>query len=117
MSSDLPPTYTQEPSETDVQVSDDSDHSFVSAPDGTEAECAAPTGSEGPQILIIPIADGSVHFQKGYLGADNERAAIEGELQIKSAEADFRWLITRAPLSKTLSRAVRPQPEPRSGGI
>ena len=97
MSADLPPIYTQEPSETDVQVSDvsdDSDHSFVSAPEGsegyTDADSAVAPGA-GPQILVIPIADGSVRFQKGYLGADNERAAIEGELQIKSAEADFRW--------------------------
>ena len=41
------------------------------------------------QMLICPYTD--FYFQKGYLGADNERAAIEGELQIKSAEADFRW--------------------------
>ncbi|KAI0757116.1 hypothetical protein C8Q80DRAFT_1091932 [Daedaleopsis nitida] len=96
MSADLPPIYTQEPSETDAQVSDDSDHSFVSAPDvpdtDTDTDAAAvPPGSVGPQILIIPVGDGSAHFQKGFLGADNERAAIEGELQIKSAEADFRW--------------------------
>jgi len=38
-----------------------------------------------PEILIIP-ATGSINFQKGYLGADGERAAIEGELQIKGAE-------------------------------
>ncbi|KAI0724437.1 hypothetical protein C8T65DRAFT_563579 [Cerioporus squamosus] len=92
--SDLPPTYTQEPSATDAQVSDDSDHSFVSAPDGADTDTdagAAPPDSTGPQILIIPVAEGALHFQKGYLGADNERAAIEGELQIKSAEAEFRW--------------------------
>jgi len=35
-----------------------------------------------PQILIIPTVD-AVNFQKGFLGADGERAAIEGELQIK----------------------------------
>ena len=96
--SDLPPTYTQEPSAADVPVSEDNDHdnsdtdtSFVSAPDGAELDDPDAGAAAGPQILIIPIADGSVHFQKGYLGADNERAAIEGELQIKSAEADFRW--------------------------
>lgn len=38
-----------------------------------------------PQILIVPSAD-TVNFQQGYLGADGERAAIEGELQIKGAE-------------------------------
>jgi hypothetical protein len=38
--------------------------------------------ASGPQILIIPTAD-ALNFQKGFLGADGERAAIEGELQIK----------------------------------
>jgi len=42
-----------------------------------------------PQILIIPTVD-AVNFQKGFLGADGERAAIEGELQIKGVEAE-RW--------------------------
>lgn len=36
----------------------------------------------GPQILIIPTGN-AVNFQKGFLGAEGERAAIEGELQIK----------------------------------
>lgn len=56
-------------------------------------ETAAPRGDNrpnpatpGPQILIIPTTD-AVNFQKGYLGADGERAAIEGELQIKGTEA------------------------------
>ena len=104
MPTDLPPTYTQEPSETDTQASEDSDCSFVSAHDGAppdfhpeaapaEANADEALGAEGgsPQILIIPVAEGYVHFQKGYLGADGERAAIEGELQIKSADAEFRW--------------------------
>ena len=39
----------------------------------------------GTQILIIPTTD-AVNFQKGYVGAEGERAAIEGELQIKGAE-------------------------------
>ncbi|KAI0824279.1 hypothetical protein BC628DRAFT_1411191 [Trametes gibbosa] len=83
---DLPPTYTQEPSESDAPLSSDSsDVSFVSAPSGDGASMDG-----GPQILIVPAADG-VHFQKGFLGADGERAAIEGELQIKSADASFRW--------------------------
>ncbi|KAF8922404.1 hypothetical protein CPB85DRAFT_1209557 [Mucidula mucida] len=42
-----------------------------------------------PQILISPTVD-AINFQKGYLGADGERAAIEGELQIKGAEPG-RW--------------------------
>ena len=98
MPTDLPPTYTQEPSESDVQLSDDSDHlSFVSAPDGmsdtlSDVDLTAALASQNaPQVLVIPVADGGVHFQKGYLGADNEHAAIEGELQIKSPQASFRW--------------------------
>ncbi|KAI1797769.1 hypothetical protein LXA43DRAFT_981966 [Ganoderma leucocontextum] len=103
MSTDLPPTYTQEPSGADAPASDDSDCSFVSAHDGAPsdshpeaaslADLDEGLGAErgGPQILIIPVAEDYVHFQKGYLGADGERAAIEGELQIKSADAEFRW--------------------------
>ncbi|KAH9944481.1 uncharacterized protein BXZ73DRAFT_87366 [Epithele typhae] len=71
MTSDEPPTYTQEPSEADAPLSDDSDDlSF---------------------IVVIPVAEGGVSFQKGFLGADNEHAAVEGELQIKTAQAGFRW--------------------------
>jgi len=42
-----------------------------------------------PQILIIPATD-SLRFQQGFLGADGERASIEGELQLKGAHSD-RW--------------------------
>lgn len=42
-----------------------------------------------PQILIIPATD-SLRFQQGFLGADGERAAIEGELQVKGADS-VRW--------------------------
>jgi hypothetical protein len=42
-----------------------------------------------PQILIIPATD-SLRFQQGFLGADGERAAIEGELQLKGAHS-ARW--------------------------
>ncbi|KAJ7706388.1 hypothetical protein B0H17DRAFT_1037002 [Mycena rosella] len=42
-----------------------------------------------PQILIIPSPD-TINFQKGYLGADEERAAVEGEIQVKGAESG-RW--------------------------
>ncbi|KAF7436965.1 hypothetical protein PC9H_003799 [Pleurotus ostreatus] len=48
-----------------------------------------PLTDSGPQILIIPSAD-TINFQKGFLGADGERAAVEGELQIKGAEP-FAW--------------------------
>ncbi|KDQ63781.1 hypothetical protein JAAARDRAFT_148452 [Jaapia argillacea MUCL 33604] len=42
-----------------------------------------------PEILVIPASD-SVQFQSGHLGVDGERAAVEGELHIKGAEAG-RW--------------------------
>ncbi|KAJ6604457.1 hypothetical protein DFH09DRAFT_310043 [Mycena vulgaris] len=42
-----------------------------------------------PQILIIPSSD-TINFQKGYLGADDERAAVEGEIQVKGTESG-RW--------------------------
>jgi hypothetical protein len=51
-----------------------------------------PVGShtyQGPQILIVPTVD-VVNFQKGYLGAEGEHAAVEGELQIKGVDA-ARW--------------------------
>ena len=61
--SDLPPTYTQEPSAADVPVSEDNDHdnsdtdtSFVSAPDGAELDDPDAGAVAGPQILIIPVA-------------------------------------------------------------
>jgi len=44
---------------------------------------------QDPQILIIPTID-VVNFQKGYLGAEGEQAAVEGELQIKGVDA-ARW--------------------------
>lgn len=60
MSSEPPPTYSQNA----YHVADNA---------------VVPTE---PQVLIVPHSNG-VGFQKGYLGADGERAAIEGELQIK----------------------------------
>src|SRR6267142_4320240 len=42
-----------------------------------------------PQILIIPATD-SLRFQQGFLGADDEHAAIEGELQVKGTDS-VRW--------------------------
>ncbi|KAF5377666.1 hypothetical protein D9615_005272 [Tricholomella constricta] len=50
---------------------------------------------EGPHILIIPTGD-AVNFQKGFLGAEGERAAIEGELQIKGIESDHWAKVTIA---------------------
>ena len=47
-----------------------------------------PVGSHlcHPQILIVPTVD-AVNFQKGYLGAEGERTAVEGEIQIKGVDA------------------------------
>jgi hypothetical protein len=67
MSSDFPPpTYAQE--------------AAVSSENAPQCE---------PQILIMPATD-SLRFQQGFLGADGERAAIEGELQIKGTDS-VRW--------------------------
>jgi hypothetical protein len=70
MSSEPPPLYTQDACQS-CQSSEDED-------------CV--TDLEDPQILIIPPSQ-SAQFQKGYLGAEEERAAIEGELQIKGIRA------------------------------
>lgn len=64
-----PPTYSQE-----AEMSDSSSTSDLALE---------------PQILIIPSSD-SINFQKGYLGADEERAAVEGEIQVKGTESG-RW--------------------------
>ncbi|KAK7064388.1 ARID domain-containing protein [Favolaschia claudopus] len=64
-----PPTYSQEAELSDASSTSDADLH--------------------PQILITPSSD-SINFQKGYLGAEGERAAIEGEIQIKGAELR-RW--------------------------
>lgn len=63
-----PPTYTQEDDSTLLERS---------------------TPALEPQIFIVPTT-GPLGFQKGYLGADGERAAIEGELQVKGF-TDGRW--------------------------
>ncbi|KAF7320255.1 ARID domain-containing protein [Mycena kentingensis (nom. inval.)] len=67
-----PPTYSQQAQER--PASDTSSISDV-------ALC--------PQILIVSSSD-ALNFQKGYLGADDERAAIEGEVQVKGADST-RW--------------------------
>jgi hypothetical protein len=79
-----PPIYSQEyPAHTTVE----SDRNSDTVHDGE------------PQLLIVPTVD-TINFQKGYLGADGERAAIEGELQIKGTEPE-RWakvLVQSLPL-------------------
>lgn len=71
MPPDDPPTYTQD--------SDPSD-------DGSQVSLSS---ADEPQVLIIPTAD-SVGFQAGYLGADLERASIEGEIHVKGAQR-IQW--------------------------
>ena len=39
------------------------------------------------QLLISPLGN-APNFQKGYLGASDERAAIEGEVQIKGVSIE-----------------------------
>ncbi|KAH9946786.1 hypothetical protein B0H21DRAFT_808352 [Amylocystis lapponica] len=65
MSSEPPPIYSQETPE-------------VGGPSTVE-----------PQLLIVPPAN-AANFQNGYLGAEGERATIEGEVQFKCAES-FTW--------------------------
>ncbi len=67
MPTEPPPTYSQDQTNSDLP----------------------PSPNLEPKILILPSEDG-VNFQKGYLGADGERAAIEGELQVKGAGTG-RW--------------------------
>lgn len=69
MSTEPPPLYTTSDNDEGPSTSED-----------------VLTESDDPQILIIPPSQ-SAQFQKGYLGADDERAAIEGELQIKGISA------------------------------
>lgn len=67
-SESAPPLYSQE----DPEVARRPSNGSISAQDF------------GTQILIIPTTD-AINFQKGYVGAEGERAAVEGELQIKGA--------------------------------
>ncbi|KZW02240.1 hypothetical protein EXIGLDRAFT_735716 [Exidia glandulosa HHB12029] len=48
------------------------------------------SSNEETQLVISPIHN-DFTFQKGYLGADGEHAAVEGEVQIKSARGDDDW--------------------------
>ncbi|KAF9015308.1 hypothetical protein BDQ17DRAFT_33380 [Cyathus striatus] len=61
----------------------------IAPPNYSQADLATATSTTEPQILIVPSVDG-VNFQKGFLGAEGERAAIEGELQVKAAPP-FQW--------------------------
>jgi hypothetical protein len=61
------------------------DHSIPPPPSYSQQDPAY----EEPQIILVPTVD-AVNFQKGYLGADGERAAIEGEIQVKGIDPK-RW--------------------------
>ncbi|KAG5654764.1 hypothetical protein H0H81_003772 [Sphagnurus paluster] len=55
--------------------------------DGLVSQLELDDIGHGSHILIIPTGD-AVNFQKGFLGAEGERAAIEGELQVKGIKSD-----------------------------
>ncbi|KAG6842536.1 hypothetical protein C0991_000062 [Blastosporella zonata] len=76
--------------------------------EGSAALQAEPIVEGGTQILIIPTGD-AVNFQKGYLGAEGEHAAIEGELQIKVTGPN-RWAKVTISL-RTVERAEEPKSE------
>ncbi|KAG6846002.1 hypothetical protein H0H87_011050 [Tephrocybe sp. NHM501043] len=76
--------------------------------EGSATLWAEPDTAGGPQILIIPSGD-AVNFQKGYLGAEGERAAIEGELQIKATGPDH-WARVTISL-RTVEKAEDPEIE------
>ncbi|KAI5121329.1 hypothetical protein M0805_003796 [Coniferiporia weirii] len=65
-----PPTYDQQHEQSLSQHP---------AAQGSSESALVPSEA---QLLISP-SPGASHFQKGYLGAHGERAAVEGELQIK----------------------------------
>lgn len=67
-------------------------------------------GSNGPeasdvQILIVPAVDGT-SFQKGYLGAEGEHAAIEGEIHLKGVQPRL-WKKVSVALLLTIQDAHR----------
>ncbi|KAJ7042443.1 hypothetical protein C8F04DRAFT_1251885 [Mycena alexandri] len=80
-----PPIYSQQADESPRDTSSTSDLAL------------------DPQILIIPSSD-AINFQKGYLGAEEERAAIEGEIQIKGAESG-QWARVQVVSLRTLETA------------
>ena len=87
METEPPPSYSPDPADDETRSDD------------TNAVVE-------PQIIIIPTGNG-VNFQAGYLGADGEHAAIEGELQLKCA-SDFPWermcvIPSRCPASRLLT--------------
>ncbi|KAF9452625.1 hypothetical protein P691DRAFT_803741 [Macrolepiota fuliginosa MF-IS2] len=64
---------------------------IYSQEDSNGLDCGAPLTEHdlphGPEILILPTVD-CINFQNGYLGAEGEQAAIEGEVQIKGVDRD-----------------------------
>lgn len=78
-----PPTYTPE---NEPQAQDNAPPlQDIDAEQSTSEPSTFPSEA---QLLICPPLTGVSQFQKGYLGAGGERAAIEGELQIKGVPLD-----------------------------
>ena len=69
-------------------------------PDILDGSDGPDDGDVDPQILIIPTS-GDAEFQKGYLGVEGERAAVEGELQIKGIRASAFQKVYVALLHRT----------------
>jgi neural Wiskott-Aldrich syndrome protein len=82
MASHLPPLYSRQDATQDKEG-------------GEPAEIGLP--EESTQLIIAPANEAS-QFQMGQLGAPGERAAIEGEIQIKGAHEGIweRVLVTFA---------------------
>lgn len=51
--------------------------------DVLHSDCTSDTS--GLQLLLVPALDG-INFQKGYVGAEGEHAAMEGEVHLKGAQ-------------------------------
>ena len=62
------------------------------------------------QIEILPASD-ALSFQSGYLGADDERAAMEGEVHLKGAGGGWEKLSVRYsyPAQRLSLRPVYPK--------
>lgn len=91
MASMDPPSYSVQDGISDEESSDDTGSS------------ASPLET---QLVISPIHN-DFTFQKGYLGADGEHAAIEGEVQIKSATGDDDWDRVWVPRAYNCSLRLR----------
>jgi neural Wiskott-Aldrich syndrome protein len=79
MASELPPIYS--PEDTNYPASsDDGEQLYLSTAAALDTSL---------QLLISPSSLDTLGFQNGFVGAEGEHAAIEGEVQIKSLPG--RW--------------------------